>query len=508
LAAQTFDVADVRVAPSASTYLRTAFLPNGRYEMKGATMLYLVSAAWSLEPEYVYGGPNWLDTDRFDIVAKAPPAATEAERQLMLRALLSDRFKLVTHEDKKPIEVFVLTAGKRAVAFQKSDGTVAAGCETTVDQTPPATVSFVCHNLTMAKLAEELRPRDRAAINHPVVDLTGLKGAWDFTLKYSPLQQLQRARVGANGPAAVTAGNSIFEALDKAGLKLELRKQPAQVRVVDSVNRAPSGNPAEVTKYLPPAPTEFEVADMKPSAPGTKPGGGFKPGGRIDIQGLPVKQLVGVAWNFDDEKMVVGAPKWMETEPYDLVAKATVGPNNEFPPEDELRLMLRSLLVDRFKLTTHVEDRPAEAFELLPGKKPHRMKPADPQSRSECKISLGQTGSGSAVIPLRILTCQNTTMAQFAEVIHVRAAAYVDHPVVDKTGIPGGWDFAVSWTGKGMLNAARNRTGEDGAAADPSGGMTVFESVDRQMGLRLEGGKKDPLPVLVIDHAEPLTPGN
>jgi uncharacterized protein (TIGR03435 family) len=122
-------------------------------------------------------------------------------------------------------------------------------------------------------------------------------------------------------------------------------------------------------------------------------------------------------------------------------------------------------------------------------------------------MSLGQTGTGSATIPLRICTCQNTTMPQFAEFVRPNAAAYLNHPVVDLTGLKGGYDFTVSWTGKGMINAALNRKNDDGAA-DPMGGLTVFEAVDKQLGLKLDGGKKHPLPVLVVDHAEPLAGGN
>ena len=70
------------------------------------------------------------------------------------------------------------------------------------------------------------------------------------------------------------------------------------------------------------------------------------------------------------------------------------------------------------------------------------------------------------------------------------------------------YDFTVSWTGKGMVKAAQNRSSEDGASADPTGSLTVFEAVEKQLGLKLEGGKKHPLPVLVVAHAEQVTAGN
>jgi uncharacterized protein (TIGR03435 family) len=164
-------------------------------------------------------------------------------------------------------------------------------------------------------------------------------------------------------------------------------------------------------------------------------------------------------------------------------------------------MMLRALLAERFKLATHNEDQPVPVYELVAGKRP-RLKEADPSSRSGCKLTLGETGTGAATIPLRIYTCQNTTMAQFAEAIRPMAAAYIDHPVADLTGLSGSWDFVVSWKGKGMLRAARSRGGENGESADPTGSLTVFEAVDRQLGLKPEGGRKHPLLVIVVDRAQ------
>jgi len=99
-------------------------------------------------------------------------------------------------------------------------------------------------------------------------------------------------------------------------------------------------------------------------------------------------------------------------------------------------------------------------------------------------------------------------MAQFAEKIRQVAGGYLDHPVVDLTGLKGVYDFAVSWTPVGRLRAAtsggadgRQPAGDAPSAADPSTGLTVFEAVDKQLGLKL-AAQKYPMPVLVIDHME------
>src|SRR5580693_6792283 len=105
-----FDLADVHVSPPASNaFMRGGFVPGGRYELHTASMVDLISTAYGVEADAVFGGPNWLESDRFEIIAKAEPKSTEADRKLMLQALLADRFKLVVHKDEKPQDVFTLT---------------------------------------------------------------------------------------------------------------------------------------------------------------------------------------------------------------------------------------------------------------------------------------------------------------------------------------------------------------------------------------------------------------
>src|SRR3954453_8983035 len=96
----------------------------------------------------------------------------------------------------------------------------------------------------------------------------------------------------------------------------------------------------------------FEVADIKPADPNTAmPGKGkLLPGGRIELPGMTVKNFIMYAYGVE-EKMIVGAPKWAETDRFDVVAKAA-----DTTPPETLRLMFQSLLADRFKLALHRED--------------------------------------------------------------------------------------------------------------------------------------------------------
>src|ERR1035441_6101869 len=101
-----------------------------------------------------------------------------------------------------------------------------------------------------------------AYLNHPLMDFTGLKGTYDFSLHWTGRNAALSAKSGdADPPAAI----SVFEAVDKQlGLKIEARQQPTPVIVVDHVNQTPTDNAPGVTKTLPPAPTEFEVASFIP----------------------------------------------------------------------------------------------------------------------------------------------------------------------------------------------------------------------------------------------------
>jgi len=121
-------------------------------------MMDLIRTAWGIEADGVYGGPNWLETDRFDVIAKAAPASSEADRALMLRALLAERFGLAVHHDEKPVPVFALGMGKKRSPQLKEAGAAGEGvCKPNVGQMPPYSITLECHNIAMTALAQSLR---------------------------------------------------------------------------------------------------------------------------------------------------------------------------------------------------------------------------------------------------------------------------------------------------------------------------------------------------------------
>src|SRR5947209_4161197 len=106
-----FEAADVHVSPAGATQ-DSGFLPNGRVEFRATTLLGLIATAYSMPAEGVAGGPSWIDTDRYDVVAKASYAAPEAALRTMLQSLLAERFGLSIKREDKPRPVTALVIGK------------------------------------------------------------------------------------------------------------------------------------------------------------------------------------------------------------------------------------------------------------------------------------------------------------------------------------------------------------------------------------------------------------
>jgi uncharacterized protein (TIGR03435 family) len=157
-------------------------------------------------------------------------------------------------------------------------------------------------------------------------------------------------------------------------------------------------------------------------------------------------------------------------------------------------------LVERFKLAIHNEEQPVPVYALVLGKHSPKLKEVDGSARSGCKVGVANG--------MRAYTCQNTTMAQLAEKLRNVAGGYLDHAVVDLTGLKGAYDFVLSWTPRGKFLRGASTGGDtsqpSGAApvaAEPAGDLTVFEAVDRQLGLKL-AAQKHPMPVIVVDHAD------
>jgi len=305
---QTFEAADVRANPPATnpyTYASGGVLRGGRYDLRKATMLDLIKTAWGIDPDIVFGGPNWLELDRFDVSAKAPPETPPETIRLMLQALLRDRFGLVIHNDTRPMPAFALTAGKNNSKLTESNGSSSPGCEYQPQATAATITVYACRNITMDAFAQTLRRLARDYLAAPVVNETDLEGTWDFDLKWNP-------RSVVPGPDA--SRTTIFDAVDQQlGLKLTPKSAPAPVLVVDRVNEKPTPNPPDTEKLLPPRAVEFEVADLKPSRPGEESLTRVS-SDRLEMHAQVLKiMMIGafdIIGNGYTDELIAGFPKW------------------------------------------------------------------------------------------------------------------------------------------------------------------------------------------------------
>jgi uncharacterized protein (TIGR03435 family) len=173
---------------------------------------------------------------------------------------------------------------------------------------------------------------------------------------------------------------------------------------------------------------------------------------------------------------ISGAPGWLDNDHYDVVGKAP--PNT---PLDTLRPMLQTLLAENFKLATHTEEKLADVFALLPTKDgPKQLKRSESQ-RTDCKRSAPES-------ELHV-QCTGIGMGDFALNLVGWSQGTIDRRVTDMTNLDGKYDFELVWTLPAII--------------EEKGGLTIFDALARQLGLKLEP-RKVPMPVLVIDHVERL----
>jgi uncharacterized protein (TIGR03435 family) len=221
--------------------------------------------------DHQISGPDWLASAKFDIAAKLPAGATREQVPEMLKALLEERFQVKMHRDTREFPVYGLVVAKGGLKMKESpagpptDGAESAKAPVDVTATggPGGTTvdfgrgsafsmgnnKFEARKLTMINLSDTLG----RFVDRPVVDMTELKGGYDFTLDFSPEDyraMLIRSAIAAGvslPPEALRAldgasGDSLFAALQGLGLKLETRKAPLEVLVFDQVLKTPTEN--------------------------------------------------------------------------------------------------------------------------------------------------------------------------------------------------------------------------------------------------------------------------
>ena len=497
-----FDVASIQASTRQQPGMRGGILRGNRYEVRNAHMVDLIRTAYNVQQvERITGGPSWLEWNRFDIAALAPENTPPERVREMLKTLLAERFKLVVREDMAPTTALALRVKG---AHKMREVSTAGGCQGQQAPEPNGVTAttVTCTGIAMAQLAEQLRTANNPylAPGQQVVDETGLTGFFEFQYKYTPRPLL--AQAGSDGV-------TLQAAFEKLGLVLEPKEIKVLSIVVDSATLEFTPNAPDLAKRLPPAPVpQFEVSVLKPSPPeaaGTPARAQLRPTGQVDISAGPLHRIIGLAWNLpnDPPGLYLIGPKWVETALFDVTGRAFATPNpaNQAQlDEDLIRLMLRSLVVEKFQIKWHFEDRPMPAFELVADSP--KMAKADPTKRTRC-FDGAPAGSPAAAKPPqfpRLVTCQNVSMAQFAQMLPQIAGGYTRVPALDNTGLQGGFDFTLNFSPIQQVQGARPELGaaNAGVALDPTGALSLMDAMRRQLGIRMEETKR-PMPVVVID---------
>ncbi|MEI9973082.1 MAG: TIGR03435 family protein [Ignavibacteriota bacterium] len=513
-----FELADVHTSATAQGFVQNfgGVLRGGRYVNRDATMIDLIKAAYGVSEDEIAGGPGWLSSEVYDVVAKVPDGTTLASANLMLKALLEDRFKLVVRHDSKPVPRYVLTVGKGGPKLKAASGSGTPNCQpkggpsgpgNPADPASMPNIVVSCQNLTADAIAENLRQMAGGYLDHDVVNSTKLEGSWDFELEWTP-----RAVLAAKG----AEGISVFDAVDKQlGLKLEQQNIPMPALVVASVNRKPTENPEGAAKALALEPARFEAASIKPASPDNQMTGLLYTGGSQMRAGGTLREMIAMSLQISPNiaaDTVLGLPKFAESTRWEIIAKVPAtgegAPNvvrgRPQPPPLSIGLeMLHGLLLDRFELKYHKENREVTVYALVVGSGKPKLTQAEESERTGCRPDANAPKPVPNMGPM--IGCKNTTMAELAQTLARNANAYIDHPIVDATGLQGGWNFAIGWTPRGMIQAAASPSpnqpaGALAAASDPNG-ITVFEAVERELGLKLVKQTRS-IPVIVVDHLD------
>jgi uncharacterized protein (TIGR03435 family) len=232
-----FDVATVK--PNSTDDHRIMMRFGGRTNATGVNLKLLMTIAYDVRDFQIVGGPGWIATERFDIVAKAegaPDQLTPEQFRPMLASLIEDRFQLKIHRETKEMPVYALVVAKNGLKLKANAGEPGPMLRMGRGQLSGMKIPM---KMLLQQLAQQL--------GRPVVDKTGLTGEYDFTLTWTPQLGEGGAGFGSGppgpggfeGPPPVDPnGPSIFSAVqEQLGLKLESEKGPVEVVVVDRVEK-------------------------------------------------------------------------------------------------------------------------------------------------------------------------------------------------------------------------------------------------------------------------------
>ena len=257
---QPFEVATIKPSHPGDNMVQL-FMSPGKFTTKGQTLKGIIKFAYDIKSDnQLSGGPSWINSEKYDIEAKEEASVADnlqklsfeehaKQVRLMVQALLADRFNLKVSHRTKDLPVYALVVAKSGpkliqteVPQPASDGASAPkkGFRG-IRMMGPGQLSAT--NINIGLLADILSGQPE--LGRLVIDETGLKGNYDWTLKWTPDQSAQMskgaedAHATADAPPLDSSGPSIFTALEEQlGLKLEAKKGPVETLVIESIEKA------------------------------------------------------------------------------------------------------------------------------------------------------------------------------------------------------------------------------------------------------------------------------
>jgi uncharacterized protein (TIGR03435 family) len=215
----------------------------------------------------------------------------------------------------------------------------------------------------------------------------------------------------------------------------------------------------------PPGKAEFEVASVKPVGRPVGPNSillGIRPG-RLNVNAAALRPIIGLAYHIQRVR-VEGGPGWMDTELYDIVAKA----EDPAASADQIREMLQTLLADRFKLAVHRDTKELDVYSLAVGKNGSKLKEAKEEEKTGVMPGMGRAGFQMAFQKMPIAGLVNTL------------ANMLGCPVLDKTELKGFYNFSLTWT-----DPRFQRPGANSGAELINAAPDFFGALQEQLGIKL-----------------------
>jgi uncharacterized protein (TIGR03435 family) len=467
------------------------------------TLRGLIRAAYGVQDAQITGGPDWLDSEKFDVNATINSSLTDDlsklsaeeagyEKLSMLQTLLADRFKLVIRREARQAAGYALVIAKNGPKLQraKPGDTYPDGLKDPFEGRPlgpgmwlAGPCKLVGQGVAVSALVRVLA----GELKRVVVDKTDIQGNYDFTLDCHT--------------AFMERGESILTVLpEQLGLELNERTLPVEMLVIDHAEQ-PTGN--EDTGTLHPAHGHaalqtqnasissfpFQAVTIKENKTGELTRAmRFEPD-RFMATNVTLYGLIAAAYGAGGSE-ILGGPDWVRSEHYDIEAKLDTSVIDELGkrgPDERLlewKRILQALLADRFRLTLHRETREPPAYVLAiakDGLKLLEAKPGDSYPDGFKDPQGRPLGPGLWLPGPCTLVGQGVHLVDLAKTLSVNYLG--GQTVIDQTGLMGVYDFTL-----------------DCHTAFMERGASVLTVLPEQLGLELKL-----LDVLVIDHAEKIT---